>query len=176
MAIDLAHFDSETLERIRDSQQLGEHLREAIRLELRDRTGSSKGGRPRRLADADDPRDEDTIRGELKDWCWAHGAAWIGDTEQGYRPDNCPHCKRSLGKGARTRVTRGMSDLVVVWRPEAGGGLWLIEAKSAVGVQGPDQRVLEAECRLAGVTYVLARGVGALERQWNKEGRNARVA
>lgn len=42
--------------------------------------------------------------------------------------------------------------------------------KSAVGVQRPEQRQLEAECKLAGVTYVLARGVGALEERWNEKG------
>lgn len=43
--------------------------------------------------------------------------------------------------------------------------------KSAVGVQRPEQRQLEAECKLAGVTYVLARGTGELEERWREEGR-----
>jgi hypothetical protein len=168
VSIDLAPLDTPLLERLRASGQLGAAYQQRVIEELRDRAGGTDGGRPRRLADADDPRSEDEIRRELESWCWAHGAAWIGDTEQGYRPDDCPHCHRSLGKGARTRVTLGMPDLVVVWRPEAGGGIWMIEVKSAVGVQTPEQRALEAECRLAGVTYVLARGVADCESEWTR--------
>lgn len=173
MSVDLSAYETATLERLRNEPALAPIYRERIAAELRERVPETRSGnrKPRRLADADDPRPEDEIRAEQKDWCWAHGAAWIGDTEQGYRPDDCPHCKRSLGKGARTRVTEGMADLLVVWKPEVGGNVWLIESKSAVGVQSPKQRALEAECKLAGVTYVLARGTGELEERWKEEGR-----
>lgn len=173
MSVDLSAYETATLERLRQDPAVAPIYRERIAAELRDRVPETRprNRKPRRLADADDPREEGEIRPELKAWCWAHGAAWIGDTEQGYRPDACPHCKRSLGKGARTRVTKGFPDLVVVWKPEVGSGCWLLEAKSAVGKQTVEQRRVEIAVRAAGVTYLLARGTDDCEEQWRTEGR-----
>ena len=83
---------------------------------------------------------------EIRRWCELRGAL-VYDLEQN-RP---------------TRQTPGVSDLIVLW-PD-GGGCWFVEVKAARGRQSEAQQEFQRAVIAAGGVYVLARGVGDLERR-----------
>ena len=71
----------------------------------------------------------------------------VVDTEQGYRPFECPACKNPIPGG--TRVVKGFPDWLVM-----GHGLVVfLEWKSGKGKQSDDQKVFQGRCRIAGVPY-----------------------
>jgi len=75
----------------------------------------------------------------------------VVDTEQGYRPFECPACKNPIPGG--TRVTKGFPDWLVM-----GHGLVVfLEWKSAKGKQSDDQKAFQARCRIAGIPYRVVR-------------------
>ena len=71
----------------------------------------------------------------------------VVDTEQGYRPFECPKCQNPIPGG--TRVTKGFPDWLVM-----GHGLVVfLEWKSAHGKQSEDQKAFQGRCRIAGIPY-----------------------
>lgn len=96
---------------------------------------------------------EADIRREIRTWYEMQGA-WVGDYEQGYRPDACPSCGAHLSHS--TRVPMGTPDLLVLW---PGRGQRWIECKSATGKQTDAQREFEARVKAAGGIYWLVRSV-----------------
>ena len=91
------------------------------------------------------PKTEARIRAECKDWCVERDATLVIDTEQN-RP---------------TRVTPGLSDLIVFWPDRR--GVWFVECKAADGKQSIDQVKFQRACEAAGVPYVLAYSTADLE-------------
>lgn len=98
-------------------------------------------------------KSEAEIRQEIRAFYELQGA-WVGDYEQGYRPDACPSCGARLTHS--TRVPLGTPDLLVLW---PGRGQRWIECKSASGKQTDAQRQFQERARAAGAIYWLARSV-----------------
>jgi hypothetical protein len=118
---------------------VGEAVRSAIgeALELTEPTAERKPSH--------DQRQEAEIRMEIRRWCLHRGACLVVDSEQN-RP---------------TRVTEGLSDLIVFWGDSR--GIWWVEVKTAKGKQSMAQIKFQVAVEASGGVYVLARGVGDME-------------
>jgi hypothetical protein len=141
---DLAHrltsLSPAVLELLRHRGDIvGEAVRSAIgeALELTEPAAERKPSRDDRL--------EAEIRMEIKRWCLHRGACFLVDNEQ----------------NRKTRVTEGLSDLVVFWGDER--GITFVEVKSAKGKQSMAQRTFQVAVEASGGVYVLARGIGDME-------------
>jgi hypothetical protein len=154
-------MDLPQLVALRDSGVVGDHMLERVKLAIADKLGDAHKPLHRgRLAEASDPRSETAVRVDIMAWAWSKGASKVLDTEQ---------------NRDETRVTKGTPDVFIIWKPEAGSGIWLVEVKSAIGTQSIEQREVEACCVLAGVTYLVARNRNDMEERWKLENRDARA-
>jgi hypothetical protein len=71
----------------------------------------------------------------------------VVDTEQGWRPFECPKCGGPIPGG--TRVERGFPDWLVIGH----GRTAFLEWKSENGRQSPAQRAFQDRCKVAGIPY-----------------------
>lgn len=143
------------LEQIRLHGDVGAVAREAIGEALGERTSSKR----RKLRRPSKPEKE--VRRECNAWLRAHGA-FVIELEQGYRPEQCRECGAKLGRGAASSmVTLGAPDAIALW-PDS--GCWMIEYKRSDGGKLSEHQLkVQAACKVAGVVYVVARGVEDLE-------------
>ena len=97
-----------------------------------------------------DARSEDERKADAREPVQALG--WdVIDTEQGWRPFECPSCGARIPGG--TRVERGFPDWLVM-----GHGLaCFLEWKSAGGKQTEYQQAFQERCRVAGIPYRVVR-------------------
>lgn len=136
----LASLSPAVLELLRHrGDVVGEAVRSAIgeALELTEPTAERKPSH--------DQREEAEIRLEIRRWCLHRGAIFVVDNEQ----------------QRKTRVTEGLSDLIVFWGDER--GITFIEVKSAKGKQTMAQLKFQTAVEASGGVYVLARGIGDME-------------
>jgi hypothetical protein len=124
--------------------ELREDVGAAAKAAIREARESQAESRPARKPSRDQ-RLEAEIRMEIRRWCEARGAALIIDNEQN-RP---------------TRVTEGLSDLIVLWGDSR--GITYVECKSATGKQTMAQRRFQVAVEASGGRYVLARGTEDME-------------
>lgn len=128
--------------------RIGEAARERIRAELEHRLGPKRAQKRVARATAAGVTEAD-IRMDCRRWCKERGAELIVDTEQN-RP---------------TRVTEGVSDLIVFW-PD-GGGVWYVEVKRHPNVQTAAQGRFQRAVEAAGEVYILAYSTEDLEERWD---------
>lgn len=145
-------FEDATPEQLRQllAQIGGDLLQERVDERLQEVGGGLKSPRKKSRGVQ---KTEAQIRREIRTWYELQGA-WVGDYEQGYRPDACPGCGAHLSHS--TRVPVGTPDLLVLW---PGRGQRWIECKSATGKQTDAQREFEARVRAAGGIYWVVRSV-----------------
>jgi hypothetical protein len=76
---------------------------------------------------------------------------FVVDTEQGWRPFECPACKAPIPGG--TRVVPGFPDWLVMGHGRAA----FLEWKSGKGRQSDAQRAFQDRCKVAGIPYRVVR-------------------
>jgi len=108
--------------------------------------GAREGTQGARMGTRSEDERKHDARGPVELLGWS-----VVDTEQGYRPFECPKCKNPIPGG--TRVVKGFPDWLVM-----GHGLVVfLEWKSAHGKQSDDQKAFQQRCKVAGIPYRVVR-------------------